>query len=48
LVTSSDVLQAFGVSFYIVGIPLIIFGIGLVLILPWAKNINFLILFFVV
>ena len=38
----SDSRQNFDVSFYIVGILLIIFDLELVLIWPWAQNINFM------
>ena len=41
----SDSRQNFDVSFYIVGILLIIFDLELVLIWPWAQNINFMGLF---
>jgi NADH-quinone oxidoreductase subunit A len=41
----SDARQSFDVSFYIVGILLIIFDLELVLIWPWAENINFLSVF---
>ena len=38
----SDSRQNFDVSFYIVGILLIIFDLELVLIWPWAQNLNFI------
>jgi NADH-quinone oxidoreductase subunit A len=41
----SDARQSFDVSFYVVGILLIIFDLELVLIWPWAENINFVSIF---
>lgn len=38
----SDARQNFDVSFYIVGILLIIFDVELVLIWPWAQNLHYI------